>query len=208
MDRKGRHAAVCSCGGDRTRRHNGVRDRICKFANAAHQNPEKEKPGLLQPSPDQPNAAGRRPADVFLPSWHRGAGATLDIAITSPTRRDFVVQASRTPGAAAKAYEQSKRLYLNTAADCLQQGFNFIPLVGEPSGGWGPSAQCFFKQLARALAGQSGTETAIAFKEHRELIGVFLRRANARAMFSRDPGTCTLGPDSALSALADTAIGM
>ena len=84
MDRKGRHAAVCACGGDRTRRHNGVRDRVCTFASAAHQNPEKEKPGLLQPSSDQPNAAGRRPADVFLPSWHRGAGAALDIAITSP----------------------------------------------------------------------------------------------------------------------------
>ena len=97
---------------------------------------------------------------------------------------------------------------MNTAADCLQQGFNFIPLVGEPSGGWGPSAQCFFKQLARALAGQSGTEVALALREHRQLIGVFLRRANARAMFSRDPGTYIPGPDSALIALADTEIGM
>ena len=42
MDRKGRHAAVCGCGGDRNRRHNGVRDRVCTFASAAHQNPEKE----------------------------------------------------------------------------------------------------------------------------------------------------------------------
>ena len=208
MDRKGRHAAVCGCGGDRNRRHNGVRDRVCTFASAAHQNLEKEKPGLLQPSSDQPNAAGRRPADVFLPSWHRGAGAALDIAITSPSRRDFVLQASRAPGAAAKAYEQSKRNYMNTAADCLQQGFNFIPLVGEPSGGWGPSAQCFFKQLSRSLAGQSGIEAAVALRQHRQLIGVFLRRANARAIFSRDPGICTFGPDSALTALADTDIDM
>ena len=95
---------------------------------------------------------------------------------------------------------------MNTAEDCLQQGFNFIPLVGEPSGGWGPSAQCFFKQLAKSLAGQSGIEAAVALKQHRQLIGVFLRRSNARAIFSRDPGRCILAPDTALSALADTDI--
>ena len=97
---------------------------------------------------------------------------------------------------------------MNTAADCLQQGFNFIPLVGEPSGGWGPSAQCFFKQLSRSIAGQSGIEAAAALRQNRQLIGVFLRRANARAIFSRDVGTCIFGPDTALTALADTVIDL
>ena len=67
----------------------------------------------------------------------------------------------------------------------------------------------FLKQLARSLAGQSGTEVALTvLREHRQLIGVFLRRANARAIISRDPSTYIPGPDSALTALADTDIGM
>ena len=167
MDRKGRHAALCPCGGDRTRRHNGVRDRVCKFASTARLQPEKEKPGLLQPSADQPNAAGRRPADVFIPSWHRGAGAALDIAVTSPLRFGAVLEASRRPGAAASQYEQSKRNYLNTAADCLQQGFSFIPVVGEPSGGWGPAAQCVFKSKSRLIAAQTGQDAAVELKWHK-----------------------------------------
>ena len=187
MDRKGRHAAVCACGGDRTRRHNGTRDRVCEFAASARLRPEKEKPGLLQPSPDQPGAGARRPADVFLPCWSQGASAALDIAITSPSRADFVLEASRRPGAAAAAYEQSKRNYLNTATDCLQQGFNFIPIVGEPSGGWGPSAQCIFKAMARLISAQSGREATIELQERRRPIGVFLRRSNARAIFAREP---------------------
>jgi len=204
MDAKGRHAATCPCGGDRTRRHNGVRDRICAFAHDARQRPEKEKPGLLQPSPEQPNAARRRPADVFLPSWLRGVGAALDIAITAPSRRDAVLEASRHPGAAATAYEHAKRTFLNTALDCQQQGFNFVPLVGEPSGGWGPSAQALFKGLAKCFAGLTGREAALELKEHRQPIGVFLRRANARAIFRRDHGNVPWSTHSAGSALAGT----
>ena len=60
---------------------------------------------------------------------------------------------------------------MNTSADRLQPGFNFTPLVDEPSGGWGPSAQCCFKQLARSLAGQPGIEAAVALKQHRHLFG-------------------------------------
>ena len=48
---------------------------------------------------------------------------------------------------------------MNTAADSIQQSFSFIPLVGEPTGGWGPSAQCLFKQL---LAGSKQQSSAVA----------------------------------------------
>lgn len=60
MDRKARHG------------HNGIRDRICKFHECCTSEPRKKKPCFLQPSPDRPNAAGRRPGTVFLRSWHLG----------------------------------------------------------------------------------------------------------------------------------------
>ena len=131
LDRKGRHAATCACWGDRTRRHHAARNRIGVFAGAAGLNPELEKPGLLQPSPEQPDANGRRPADIFIPTWP----AALDVAITSPQRLDAPHAAITTAGAAAEACEWHKRAYLGTADDCAAQGFQFRPIIGEPTGG-------------------------------------------------------------------------
>ena len=48
-----------------------------------------------------------------------------------------------------------KRSYLYIAEDCATQGLQFRPIVGEPSGGWGPSAMCTFKAIAKAHAGWS-----------------------------------------------------
>eukprot|EP00973_Karenia_brevis_P073145 10160211-Karenia_brevis.AAC.1 len=81
--------------------------------------------------------------------------AAFDFAFTSPHRQDVLVEASRSSGFAARTYEQHKRNYLNTATDCQQQGFSFVPFVGEPSGGWGPSAICTLKSIARARAVKS-----------------------------------------------------
>jgi hypothetical protein len=110
-----------------------------------------EKPNLLQPSPDQPEAQHRRPADVFLPSWTGGASAALDLGITNPQRIDLLTLAAQQAGTAETAYELVKRNHMTTAADCQSQGMSYIPIVGEPSGGWGPSALCAFKALARAV---------------------------------------------------------
>ena len=77
LDRRARHSQVCAACGDRVRKHNATRNRFCLFAGAARLSPELEKPGLLQPSPEQPNAGRRRPADVFVPSWKQGAPRCL-----------------------------------------------------------------------------------------------------------------------------------
>ena len=141
LDRKARHCAACPSGGDRVCRHNAARNLIGRFASAAGLHPELEKAGLLQPSPDQPSANLRRPADVYIPSGANGSPVALDIAITSPHRIGISSLAAQRSGAAAEEYEQYKRSYLNTAAECESQGIAFVPLVGEPTGGWGPSAR-------------------------------------------------------------------
>ena len=51
LDRFGDHALVCSCGGDRTRRHNLLRNMAYYAASASNLNPELEKPGLLAQRP-------------------------------------------------------------------------------------------------------------------------------------------------------------
>ena len=51
MDSFGNHALVCCGGGDRTRRHNLLRNMVYYAASSAHLNPELEKPGLLPQRP-------------------------------------------------------------------------------------------------------------------------------------------------------------
>ena len=186
LDKKGRHPALCASGGDRTRCHHAARNRVAHFAASAGLNPEIEKPGLLQPSPDQPGADHRRPADVFVPGWP----AALDLAITSPHRLDAPPETTTKPGAAAAAYESYKRQYLNTATDCEAQGFEFRPIVGEPSGGWGPSAICTFKAIAKAHAQAVGSDEDAGRTLTNELqhLCTAVRRANARAVLCR---SCT-----------------
>ena len=137
---------------------------------------------------------------MYVPSWTRGTPAAFDIAITSPHRTDVLVEASVAPGAAAELYENYKRRYKDTARDCASQGIAFIPIVGEPSGGWGPAALCAFKALARAIASQTGRDPGVILSEHRQALCVALRQANARAIFRRTPVTLELCDGAALSA--------
>ena len=48
MDIYGDHALVCPCGGDRTKRHNLLRNRAAHFCSSFALRPEVEKPGLWQ----------------------------------------------------------------------------------------------------------------------------------------------------------------
>ena len=51
MDSFGDHALVCPCKGDRTIRHNRLRDIVCREAVEGGMQPEKEKAGLLPMRP-------------------------------------------------------------------------------------------------------------------------------------------------------------
>jgi len=202
LDTKGRHAGTCAGAGDRTCRHHAARNEVGLFATTAGMHLELEKPGLLPPSPDTPGSNLRRPADVFLPSWSGGAPAALDLAITSPQRLDVLRQASLRKGAAAEAYEVYKRNYLDTSAVCTSQGLSFIPMVAEPSGGWGPSGFCTLKALARAAAARSptGAEPSAILAERLQRLCGAIRRATARAVLRREAAVETSSARGARSA--------
>ena len=188
MDTRGHHASLCGSGGDRTCRHHAARNIVADAANTAGLRPEIEKPDLLPPSPDDLDPNRRRPADVYLPNWRDGRPAALDLAITSPHRHDMRDSAPMAPGMAATEYEKTKRSHLNTAALCEQQGFAFVPVVGEPSGGWGPSAMCVFKSLARAAALRTGSSEGIALRGILQRLCTSVRKARARALLRRIGG--------------------
>ena len=160
IDRYGDHALTCSCGGDRTKRHNLIRNKVFFFASSSSLNPELEKPGLLQPrpligaSPEDGDCrhldARRRPADVFLPRWRRGLPAALDFAVTSGLRGAVVHESSRDASACTRAYEDFKCEHLDTKARCEEEGITFLPVVMEAHrGGWGQEAHKIWAQLAK-----------------------------------------------------------
>ena len=96
FDRFGDHALVCCGCGDRTRRHNLLRNMVYYAASSANLHPELQKPGLLPQRPsfgslyengssigdDDSSPSHRRPADVYIPRWRAGPPAAWDFAVT------------------------------------------------------------------------------------------------------------------------------
>ena len=126
----------------------------------------------------------------------------MDLAVTSPQRLDVIREASVIVGAAAAAYEAFKREHLNTAADCQAQGMAFIPMIAEPSGGWGKSAICTLKAISRAAAAHSDRSSDSILSEQLQLLSANIRRAKARAVLRRDAGIDRLVPPALASAAA------
>ena len=197
IDSYGDHALACPCRGDRTVRHNALRDLTCTEAVFARGSPEKEKQGLFPgrplddgaPSQQQQEDRQRRPADVYLP---RGVGGTkrapaaLDWAITSGLRADKVQQVVEGSTDILAEYADFKRSFKDTESKCQQQGIQFIPLIVEAhGGGWGGPLRQAMGYLAaqQKAAGEwcrEGTATRMA-----QRISTTLQRENARAIFRR-----------------------
>ena len=196
---------MCCAGGDRTRRHNMLRNRTLKFARAAGANPEAEKAGLLLPSRpgDLSEASARRPADLFLPCWANGAPAALDFAVTAPQQQTQLAGSQQVALAAATEYEILKRTHLGTASACQAQGIEFIPMVIETTGAWGPAAHPVLHHLAKSASLRSGRSQGAELQLFLQVAAVAVRSANARAHLRRRAAGCLDTPDSAEWATAD-----
>ena len=105
------HALVCSCGGDRTLRHNAVRDEFFAETQAAGVRSENEQLNFLPPRLDRETLRGedvgndRRPADVWLAHWSNGRAGAFDFAITSGLRNDVIGVAAQDPTVVWARYE-------------------------------------------------------------------------------------------------------
>ena len=196
IDKHGDHCLTCACGGDRVKRHNLIRNEVFYFCNSSGLNPELERPGLLQLRPlagsrqengknRDPNSS-RRPADVYLPRWRRGAPAALDFAVTSGLRRDIVDRSAVDGSASTKSYEDFKRSYMNTEAACREEGITFIPMICEADGGgWGPVAHKVWSELSKHKALASGEQDSTIVSRLLQSMGLILHRENARSILRR-----------------------
>ncbi|CAE7225374.1 unnamed protein product [Symbiodinium natans] len=185
LDCWGYHAGMCVAGGERTLRHNAVRDLVCSWAERAGLRPEKERPNLLLPTcPEDTQTGRRRPADVFLPAL-AGSPAALDFAVTAPQRQETLALAGRETGAAAAAYARHKEAHLGTAQACEGQGVVFVPMVVESTGTWDKGAGIVLQHIARAVAARTGEEPQRAHSALMQELCVLIRAYRARAALRR-----------------------
>ena len=216
MDVYGDHCLVCPCGGDRTKRHHLLRNETFHICSAAGLNPELEKPGLLRPRPDlggaredgsssHDNNDARRPADVYLPRYRRGAPACLDFAATSGLRRSVLATALRDSNAVSRQYEDFKCSYLDTKASCESEGMSFIPMIMEACGGsWGPEAHKVWTEIAKTTAQATGELESTIIARIFQNTGFILHRENARAIMRRSAGVA-VAAHGLLASAADLA---
>ena len=93
---------------------------------------------------------------------------------------------ARDRAAAISSYEQHKRVHNNTESDCEAQGIKFIPIVAEAAGGgWGPSAEQVFSELAKVKTLVSGELRNSVLTHLYQTLGLTLHRENARAILRR-----------------------
>ncbi len=194
MDAFADHALVCQCSGDRTVRHNCLRNLVYEEAGLAGLRPEREKAGLL---PQRPGSDGlststderrRRPADVWLPSGPTNRSEAVDFACTSGLRTDMVSRVDLQAPIVFSEYEHVKRSFKNTAQVCEAQGFVFSPIVIEAhSGAWSPAARKLFDFITEKAAAASSTYTKAEHESLRfaQRLSVTLHRENARAIARR-----------------------
>jgi hypothetical protein len=211
MDPYGDHALACGGGGDRTIRHNALRNVAFRLCMAAGLRPELEKPALLRPRPWVGNAEedgrrregsrgadGRRPADIFLPCWRAGCPAALDFAVTSGLRIGALSLSAVDGASNAESYASFKRHHLDTGTHCSDEGIDFVPMIVEASGGgWGSDARRVWHELGRAASRLSGDPAAAKSEHFLQTLSITLHRANARAILRRAPT-----PNAALPAFA------
>ena len=156
MDRFGDHAAMCSCKGDRTVRHNRVRNLVFGQSRKAGMGTEKEKVGLLPGRPREDGVKGdeaRRPADIWWREGAGGNGVAWDFAVVSGMRRDRVHKGADRAGEVFQEYEQVKEQYKDIGQICRAQGFEFRPLVLEAQGGgWSAAMGEVVQLIGRRVA--------------------------------------------------------
>ena len=78
--------------------------------------------------------------------------------------------------------------YLDTKASCQAEGFSFVPMLVEATGGgWGSQALRVWSFLANSTATATGEDRASAKLHLMQNLSLVLHRENARALVRRSP---------------------
>ena len=193
MDKWGDHTVTCMCNGDRTIRHNRIRDTTYIEACDGALRPEREKSGLLPARPAEDglgtataSSDARRPADIWFPRGEQGGPEAADFAVTSGLRPDMYRAVIDNPMVVFDQYEAFKRSYKETHQCCQDQGLLFSPMVLEAhGGGWSPAFRRLIDWIVRSSAAANSDSSSSTSLRIAQRISCSLQRENARAVLKR-----------------------
>jgi hypothetical protein len=117
-----------------------------------------------------------RPADVFIPNWHNGTAAALDVCIVAPARSN--------PNSPAKGFvahlDSSFIGKLDAHADdCKEVGLAFHPIVFTTGGAIHPKLLSTLERIAELSAGRAGLSPSSVKKQFFNRLGVAIQKGNA-----------------------------
>ena len=157
-------------------RHNAIRDALFVAAQSGALAPPREASGVVADSHS-------RPADIFLPIWHCGRPAALDIHVISPLQELTLYGAASTPGHALNVGVQRK-----LAADCCAAGMDFVPNVVETLGGLSEDTIATVWAIGKAISKRASSDdlsTSTGQLFHR--LAISLWRGNACLWLHQHP---------------------
>ena len=195
MDRFGDHALTCLCGGDRVVRHNAIRDQLYAELRTGGARVEREKAGLLPGRPSEDGlpspAQARRPADVWLAGSDAQGAQAIDFAVTSGLRSPCLGATDGDIASVFADYEDHKRAYKDTDAQCRRQGLTFVPfIVDAHAGGLSPLARRTVDSCAKEVAATLHLQPAAVALRITQRISCSLQRESARAVLRRRAAGC------------------
>ena len=195
-------------------RHNAIRDQVFDELHKAGVPAEREKAGLLPGRPQGDGvpspAQARRPADIWLPGRGPRLPQALDFAVSSGLRDPQPGAGENDVASLFAEYEEHKRSYKETEAQCQRQGLSFTPFVVEAhAGGISPLARRALDTLSNDIAAATHSMPAAVSLKIAQRISCSLQRESARAIIRRQPcgGTAVAVPAGWDAVPADLRLG-
>ena len=175
IDKLGAHALHCSSGGEAVKRHNQIRDLLADYLAKGQFIVEREKPGLF--------LEGRKPADIYVTSYHDRIDYAFDVTVVSSFRYDLIKKAAHESLVAAQKGADVK--YNKYKNDLHDSPFKLQPIAFEASGGFSIPAQMLIKKIADAVSSRYGMKRCVIAKKISDEISVILLRSAARMVLRR-----------------------
>ena len=178
LDKGGVHALTCNTGGERTGKHNTLRDEFCKILTESGISAQTEPKGILLGE-----EGNQRPADVYAPLFEDGRAYAFDLGVTHPQGQQVLLSASTIPLHAADTYALKKRTKYEE--QCRDRGIIFEPLIVETFGAWTISANKIFKRVGGFMATKLNIPKSVAIHRIKQRLAVKLQSGNACQICAR-----------------------
>ena len=128
------------------------------------------------------SSSNQRPADVYLPNWHRGVSYAVDVTVTNPsqsthTSRDGVASAASASVRAARAKVALKESKYKI--QCESHGVSFVAAAICCYGGWLEEGENIVNELAERCAVRGGRDLAITKCQFWQRLSIALWKGNA-----------------------------